>query len=226
MRRLAWISLLTALLAPAVAHARPLDDFRAAKLQAAAGTLTITETRCPPGSTECARTRVDETFGSGAKPRTRAEEGLPGFPTGIRLLGTGSSKCEMESPTTIVTAPDGSVQFLGSAARLVPGSFEATRIVVAGTRRGVRVAWLEPLAPSVACNYFGQDGTELALPQSPTLPSELVAPAIGARVLKRARFSVTVEGSKDWAETAADGMQVTGRASWKLRLDYAARSRG
>ncbi|HEX6712355.1 MAG TPA: hypothetical protein VF066_03180 [Thermoleophilaceae bacterium] len=226
MQRSASILLLIALpalLAPAAVQARPLSDFMGAKLQAAGGTLTIGETRCPPGSTNCSKTKLEESFDSGARPKTRGADGQSGFPSGLRLLGKGAGTCSMESPTTTIMGPDGSVQFLGSSARYTPGSFDGTRIAVSGGKRGVRVAWLEPVAPGITCKYFDDEGSGLALPPSAQLPSELVSPTIGPRVLKRARFTVNIAGSKNWTETAADGTQVTRSASWKLRLDYVAR---
>jgi hypothetical protein len=212
---------LLGLLAPAVTHARPPDSFRGAKLQAASGTLTIKETRCPPGSSDCGTAQLDERFAAKSGPKTRSAQGRTGFPRGLRIRGTGSGKCYAESPPSVITGPDGSAQFVGSAARLEPGSFSATRVAVAAGKRGVRVAWLEPILPSISCDYFGEPATKLAVPAGQTLQSELVSRTIPPRVLKRSRFSVTIAGSQGWKATAGDGTQVTGRATWKLRLDYA-----
>jgi hypothetical protein len=207
------------LLLPGAAMAR--DPLHNAKLQSATGTLTITETRCPPGSTtNCGKARLDEKFSTTPEPTTRSAPGRPGFPLGRRIAGKGSGQCNAESPTTEVTGPDGSAQFLGSASRVTPGKFTGTRIVVASARRGIRIAWLEPLAPGVRCDYFGEAGTDLALPAANELPIALVSPTIAPRVLKRSRFSVTIAGSQEWNEQAADGTAVAGRASWRLRLDY------
>ena len=228
MQRSAPILLLSALVAlviPVAAQARPLDDLRAAKLQAATATVTLSETRCPPGSASCGKTKLEETFVSRAGPRTRSAPGRAGFPTGLAISGKGTGRCDAESPTTVVTGPDGSVQLLGSAARTTPGGFAATRVAIAATKRGVRVAWLEPLTPSILCKYFDDGGTELALPSSAQLPDAVVSPTSGPRVLKRSRFSITVEGSQDWTKAGADGTQVTGHGSWKLRLDFVARGR-
>jgi hypothetical protein len=213
MNRRISILLLPALLAlPQAAQARPL----AATLQAANGTLEIKETRCPPGSSACGTAQLDESFKAGPKPRTRSAPGRPGFPAGLRIHGKGTGKCYAESPPTTTTAPDGSTQFLGSAARVEPGSFGATRIAVRSGKRGVRIAWLEPLTPSLGCDYFDQPGTNLALPATATLPSALVS----RNALARSRFSITIAGSKDWAEITGDGTRVTGRASWKLQLSF------
>jgi hypothetical protein len=123
------------------------------------------------------------------------------------------------------TGPDGSVQIITGAAQLLPGEFIATRVAIASSKRGVRVAWLEPLAPSIECDYFQEPDTLLALPSTQAVPSALVSPTISARMLKRSRFSITIAGSKEWNDTAADGTIVNGRGSWKLRLDYVAKRR-
>jgi hypothetical protein len=163
--------------------------------------------------------RLDETFKAGPTAKSRPAQGRPGFPTGSRVHGTGSGKCYAESPATTTTGPDGSAQFLGSAARLEPGSFRTMRIATASSSRGLSITWVEPVTPSLRCNYFGEAGTELALPPGQALPGALVA-TIGPRALKRARYGTTIAGSQDWTSTAADGTQITGRASWKLRLDF------
>jgi hypothetical protein len=228
MRRSPSISLLTALVAlllAGAAQARPLDDFRKARLQRATATLRLSETRCAPGTTtNCGKTQLDESFTSTA-PRTGSAPGQPGFPAGVRIPGKGTGQCYTESPTTIQTAPDGSVQVLGGAAQLLPGEFAATRLAVAGTRRGVRVAWLEPVAPSIDCDYFQEPDTLLALPATRPVPSALVSKTIGARTLERGRFTITIARSQGWNDTAADGSQITGTATWKLKLDYVATAR-
>jgi hypothetical protein len=226
MQRSPSLLLLTTLLALVVcaaAQARPIDDLRKAKLQAVTGTVTVSESRCPPGSTSCGKTKLDEKFATGSAPKTRSAPGLPGFPTGLKIVGQGTGECYAESPVT-ASGPDDS-QILTSAARLTPGKFRATRVAVAASKRGVRIVWLDPLRPSISCDYFDQAGTLLSLPPAAEVPKSLVSPTIGARMLKRERFSVTIAGSKDWSETAADGQLVTGSASWKLRLDYVARGR-
>jgi hypothetical protein len=223
MRRSPLPLLLAAMLVPGVAQARPLDDLRQARLNAVTATVSLTERRCPPGSANCGTTKLVETFRSGPQVTTRAAEGRPGFPAGVRIAGKGSGVCDEESPSVTITGADGSVQFLDGALRVTPGKFGATRIAVASSKRGVRVAWLEPLRPSVSCDFFSQPGTVLSLPSTAAVPDALVSPAIGSRVLRRARFSIRIAGSKAWNETAADGRLVTGHASWKLRLDYVAR---
>jgi hypothetical protein len=219
-------TLLLIVLGATVAPAGALGaDLRGARLQAATATVKLGESRCAPGTTtNCGKTELTETFRS-TKPRTVSAQGQPGFPAGLQIGGKGSGSCYTESPTITETAPDGSVQILTGAAQLLPGEFIATRVAIKSGKRGVRVAWLEPLAPSIECDYFQQPDTLLALPSTQTVPSALVSPTIGARTLKRSRFSITVAGSKDWNDTGADGTIVTGHATWKLRLDYVAKRR-
>jgi hypothetical protein len=38
--------------------------------------------------------------------------------------------------------------------------------------------------------------------------------------LARSHFSILIAGSREWSEQAADGTNVSGHASWRLRLDY------
>jgi hypothetical protein len=218
-----WILLTSflTLLAPAISQARPLDSFRGATLQAASGTVTIKEIRCPPGSNDCGSAQLDEKFDARSGPKTRSAQGRSGFPQGLRIRGKGSGKCYAQSPPSFVTGPDGSQQFLGSAARVQPGSFGATRVAAAANRRGVRVAWLEPIVPSIGCDYFDEPSTHVAVPSGQKLQSGLVSHTVAPRVFRRSRFSVTIAGSQGWNRTAADGTRVTGRATWKLRLDYA-----
>lgn len=215
------LAVFVALVTPALAQARPLDSLRGAKLQAASGTLTIKETRCPPGSSNCGTAQLDETFDAKPSPKTRAAQGRSGFSQGLRIRGRGRGKCYAESPPTFTTGPDGSAQFLGSAARVEPGSFSATRVAAAASRRGLRVAWLEPIAPSMGCDYFDEPSTKLSVPSGQQLQNGVVSRTVAPRVLKRSRFSITIAGSQGWNETASDGTQVSGRATWKLRLDYA-----
>jgi hypothetical protein len=224
MKRSTWTllaALLLALALPAAAHAASLGK---AKLRSATGSLTISEARCPvdaqPGSPDCGKVELDSTFVSAPKARAHAGAGRAGFPLGLRITGVGKGQCNSESPTTVVTGPDGSVQLLTGSARVEPGTFDSTRIVVANGKRGIRVAWLEPLAPGFVCDYFNEPATTLALPAGEQLPNAVVSPLIAARVLKRSRFSVTIAGSKEWNEQAADGTQVIGRANWRLRLIY------
>lgn len=221
MYRSTWtlIVVLAAVALPAQAAARPLEALRGATLKTVTGTLTITETRCPQGSTSCGKTTLTEKFNA-ARPRTRATDGRPGFPAGLRISGRGTGQCYQESPPETITGPDGSVQFIGSAARLIPGDFDSTSVVASGSKRGVRIAWLEPLAPGVACDYFGEPDTGLALPVAQALPDALVSPLIRPRALKRSKFSVMIAGSQEWSDPAADGGVVAGRASWRLRLGY------
>lgn len=218
-------AVMAALALPAAASARKVDALRGATLQSVAGTLTITETRCPQGSTSCGKATLDEKFDA-TKPRTRPADGRTGFPLGVRIPGRGTGQCYAESAPTVITGPDGSVQFIGSSARLTPGRFDATRIVASSSRRGIRIAWLEPLAPAIACDYFGEPDSTLAVPAAQALAGGLISPLIGPRVLKRSHFGVTIAGSQEWNEQAADGTQVAGRASWRLRLEYSARATG
>jgi len=220
MLRSTWILLaVLASLAPAsAASARPRDALRGAKLQSVAGTLTITETRCPQGSNACGKATLVEKFDR-AGSRTNSGKGHPGFVASVRISGQGTGQCYAESPNTVITGPDGSVQFIGSAARLIPGRFDFTRIAASSVRRGARIAWLEPLTPGISCDYFGEPDTTLALPA--TRAGALLSPLITTRTLERPHFSVTIAGSQEWNEPQPDGSQVNGRASWRLKLKYA-----
>ena len=209
---------------PCAARAGTLDAVRAAKLERAVGELKISESRCPagvqPGSSDCGKLALTSSFASGARPRTRATAGRAGLPVGRRIPGRGRADCSAESPATVVTGPDGSTQILSGASRLEPGRFTGTQIAVGSAKRGIRFAWLEPLAPSVACMYFDDPATKLALPASAESTGSGVAVTIARRVVRRSRFSVVIAGSREWAEQEPDGTQVAGRASWRLRLDY------
>jgi hypothetical protein len=221
MRSLLAISVLAAALAaPATAGAGVVQSLKSAKLQRVTGSLTITESRCPPGSSECGKSKLEAAFDGGVKPRTKSEKGPAGFPLGARISGRGSGECSAESPSTVLTGPDGSVQFLSGASRLDPGTFASTRIAAFAGKRGVRIAWLEPLTPGLVCDYFEEPGTVLALPATPALPRTLVSPYLNPRALARKRFSITIAGSQDWTEQATDGTKVAGTAGWRLRLDY------
>jgi hypothetical protein len=210
---------LVALALPAPAGAAGRDPLKGAKLRSAAGTLTMLETRCPPDTPmNCGKVQIDEKFATAPKPKIRSVPGRPGFPTGIRIAGRGSGQCSIES--TVPTAQEPG-QLIGSALRVSLAKFTDTPVAVARSRRGVRFAWLEPLAPGVPCDYFGQAETNAALPPAATLPKALISPTIGRHFLQRKRFSVTIAGSQQWTETAADGTIVNGTASWRLRLDYA-----
>ena len=217
MRLAPVLALVLALAVPAGAAARPRDLLLGAKLQSAAGTLTISESRCPQGSTQnCGDVKLQEKFKTRPKPGARTTAGRTGFSAGLRISGAGTGQCSAQSPTSLVTGPDGSQQFLGAASSVEPGKFAATRVALAGGRRGVRIAWLEPIAPGVTCDYFHESGTTLRVPVAAQLQSSLVR----VRVLKRSRFSVTIAGSKKWTRQEPDGTQVSGRASWHLRLTY------
>jgi hypothetical protein len=219
MYRSTWllIALLAALALPSAAGARARDALHGAKLQSAAGTLTISESRCAQGSTACGKATLTEKFDA-TSPRTSAGKGRPGFLAAVRIPGRGTGQCYAESPATVITGPDGSVQFIGSAARLLPGKFDSTRIATSSTKRGARIAWLEPVAPGISCDYFGEPDTTLTLPAAYT--SSLLSPLISTRTLKRPRFTVTIAGSQDWNGAAADGTQIASRASWRLKLNY------
>jgi hypothetical protein len=185
---------LVALALPASAGAAGRDPLKGAKLRSAAGTLTMLETRCPPDTPmNCGKVQIDEKFATAPKPKIRSVPGRPGFPTGIRIAGRGSGQCSIES--TVPTAQEPG-QLIGSALRV-------------------------SLAPGVPCDYFGQADTNAALPPAATLPKALISPTIGRHFLQRKRFSVTIAGSQQWTETAADSTVVNGTASWRLRLDYA-----
>jgi hypothetical protein len=217
MRLAPVLVLALALAAPAGAHERPRDLMHGAKLQSAAGTLTISESRCPQGSTEnCGEVKLRENFKTRPKPGARKTAGRTGFSAGLRIKGAGTGECSAQSPTSLVTGPDGSQQFLGAASSVEPGKFAATRVALAGDRRGVRIAWLEPIAPGFDCDYFNERGTTLRVPAAAQLQSSLVR----VRVLKRSRFTVTIAGSKQWTRQEQDGTQVSGSASWRLRLTY------
>jgi hypothetical protein len=217
MRLAPVLALVLALAVPAGAVGRPRDLLQGARLQSANGTLTISESRCPQGSTEnCGEVVLQENFKTRPKPGARTTAGRTGFSAGLRITGAGTGECSAQSPTSLVTGPDGSQQFLGAASSVEPGKFTTTRVALAGARRGIRIAWLEPIAPGFDCDYFNERGTSLRVPAAAQLQSSLVR----VRVLKRSRFSVTIAGSKHWARQESDGTQVSGRASWRLRLTY------
>jgi hypothetical protein len=220
MLRPTWILLVVMLAYPAASDAGALGK---AQLRSATGTLTISQTRCPPGgqpgSSNCGKLALTERFASGVAPRTRSVAGRTRFPTGLRIAGRGGGTCESESPTSVMTGPDGSVQLLTGSSIVNPGHFAATRIVAASGRRGLRIAWLEPLAPGIACGYFDERGA-LSLPLSDDVPAPLVSPVIAPRVLQRKRFGVTIAGSKDWVDQAQDGTQLAAHATWRLRLEF------
>jgi hypothetical protein len=216
------VAALTAAALPAAAGAG-VGALRGAKVHKAVGQLTISETRCPPtaqSQSDCGIVRLKEDFGSGATPRSSTVPGRKGFPLGTRISGRGTGVCTAESPPEVVTGPDGSAQFLGSASRLTPGRFRASKVVAGNVRRGIRIAWLEPLAPGIACTYFGERSTKLALPAAGAIPPALVSPVLRARVVRRSRFSVLIAGSQEWTDQEQDGTRVAGKASWRLRLDY------
>ena len=214
-----------ALAFPGAAVAGTLDAVRASKLLGAAGRLTISESRCPagvqPGSSDCGKVALSSSFQTAAKPRTRAATGRGNLPIGRLIIGRGRSECSAESPATVATGPDGSTQIFSGASRLEPGQFVTTQIAVGGSKRGVRFAWLEPLAPSVNCTYFDDPATTLALPRlAQAVDSAMATVTVSRRVVRRARFAVVIAGSRDWTEQEADGTQVAARATWRLRLDY------
>jgi hypothetical protein len=218
-----WILLAAALALPPAADARAQAK---PQLRSAIGKVTFSQSRCPagtqPGSPDCAKLALTERFASGMSPRTLPAAGRGGFPAGLRIAGHGSGICESESPTTVVTGPDGSVQLLSGSALVNPGSFGATRIVSASNRRGTRFAWLEPLVPGIACSYF-DEGRALALPAGAELPGGLVSPVLARRVVARSRFAVTIAGSKDWVDARPDGTQIATHATWRLRLQFGRR---
>jgi hypothetical protein len=217
MRLAPTLALLALLAMPSAASARARDPLHGARLQSATGTLSISETRCPQGSTDnCGKVKLEERFKNGSKPRTHRVAGRQGLAAGLRISGSGTGQCSAESPTSLVTGADGSQQFLGAASSVEPGKFAATRVAMAGGRRGVRIAWVEPFVPGVDCKYFNQSGTTLRVP----LVAQLQSSLLGVRKLERSRFSVTIAGSKKWTEQASDGTQVSGTASWRLRLVY------
>jgi hypothetical protein len=217
---LAILALAALLLLPASSEAGGLASLKKAKLQKATGTLTITESRCAAGASECGQARLESSFATTAVPRTKSAPAPPGFPLGASISGRGTGECSAESPSSIVTSPDGSAQFLSGASRVEPGVFQTTRIAAVSNRRGVRIAWLEPLTPGLVCDYFEQPDTTLALPATPALPNALISPYLSSRALRRKHFSVTIGGSQEWTEQEADGTSVTGQASWRLRLEY------
>ena len=215
------LAFLLALALPGAAQAGSLDAVRAATLQSAVGRMSIEQSRCPPGSENCGSVNLSVRFEAGPRPRTRSARGVADFPVGVRIRGLGSGTCSAESPSSIITAPDGSMQLLAGAQRVDPASFSTTRLGIGSGRRGARWLWLEPLSPSAACTYFDAPGN-LALPQAVAV-SSWVSP----RLLRRARFGVTIAGSYAWQEPGADGGVVSNRATWSLRLAYATpRARG
>ena len=202
---------------PAAARAGALNAARDAELRSAVGSLSITETRCPPGSAACRHLTLTTRFASGSHPRVRRTRGRARFAFGLRLSGRGSGTCSAESPSVVVAAPDGSMQLLGGAQRAEPANSDATKIFIGAGRRGARWAWREPLTPGFRCVYFDEPGRGLAVPRSAPIPTSARIPA---RVLRRSHFTVTIAGSRAWAGQAADGTTVAGHARWRLRLRY------
>jgi hypothetical protein len=217
LHRSLLLALLVGVVLPAAARAGALNAARDAELRSAVGSLSITETRCRPGSADCRHLTLRTRFASGHHLRVRHSRGRAQFALGVRLSGRGSGECAAESPAVLVTAPDGSMQLLGGAQRVEPASSDATGIFIGAGRRGARWAWREPLAPGFRCVYFDQPGYGLALPRSVPIPTSAWIPA---HVLRRSHFTVTVAGSRAWAGQAADGSTVTGHARWRLRLRY------
>src|SRR5690242_18988888 len=84
MRLAPILALTLALAMPAGAAARSRDLLRGAKLQSATGTLAISESRCPQGSTEnCGEVSLQEKFKSRPRPGARTSAGRTGFSAGL-----------------------------------------------------------------------------------------------------------------------------------------------
>ena len=194
-----------------------------AVLQSASGQMTLTETRCAPEAraADCGHVKLTNSFSAGPRAATKKTAGVAGFRNGVLIGGRGRGDCSADSPPTIVTAPDGSMQILSGAVRVEPARTKGSAIAIATTSRGARWAWLEPVDPSFTCTYFGQSGTALAVPSNTGVPRSVTSRVISARVLRRARFTVRIAGTQKWESPETDGTKVTGTGSWELTLKYA-----
>src|SRR4051812_46972979 len=89
-----------AMLAPG-ANAASSDPLANLKLDSATYELTIKTSRCPapgdPNAPTCGKLKLESTFKSAAKPKMAKVDGAPGFLEGIRISGSGNSRCTSES---------------------------------------------------------------------------------------------------------------------------------
>ena len=191
---------------------------------AVSGSLSIDEQRCPAGvaagAPGCAAVRARVTYASAPRPPARHVAGAIAFAKGLRVTVRGQGRCEGESPQTITTAPDGSVQILGPDSRVVPFTSTALTLLVDPHPHAVRFAWLDPLEPPFACRYLGDTMGKLAVPTTAGLvPRRLATGWIAARTLSKRRSVVVLSGAKTWTATTTDALSVSGQASWQLRLE-------
>jgi hypothetical protein len=213
------IALLAVLAAPAAAK----DALGGAVLQSATGQMSLTETRCAAGAaaSDCGHVKLTNSFSAGPRPAASNTSGPAGFRNAVVVHGRSRGICSADSPPSIVTATDGSMQILAGAQRVEPANAKSTTIAFAAGARGARWAWLEPFDPSFTCTYFDEPATTIAVPLSAGLPRALTSRLIPPRVLHRSRFSVRVAGKQAWSSTASDGTTVTGSGTWTLTLNYA-----
>jgi hypothetical protein len=204
------IACLVATAAPASAR----DSLSGATLQAASGQMTLTETRCAPGTADCGQLRLTTRITTHPRPATRTR----GSELVISARGRGA--CSAVSPPAIVTAPDGSQQILAGAQRIDPVRTQSTKVAISVNARGARWAWLEPLAPTFTCMYFDQPGTTLRVPSPHGVPASVASRRLSPRALSRRHFAVRIRGQQTWRFTASDGTVVNGHGEWTLALRY------
>jgi hypothetical protein len=207
------------LCAPTAAFAA--NPLAGARLESAVGTLETHIARCP-GPTDptdttdktCGKLDVRTGFASARKPAATTIAGLPKFPTGLRIAGTGQSRCTSESPSSgLVQGVTGAID-LESALHVANSGVAATDLFVATGRRGARWAWAEPFSPTAPCNYFFGSG-------SAANPQPATSSWVGASTLRKKRFGVTLEQSAGKFESVdPDGTYVYGESTWKLVLRY------
>jgi hypothetical protein len=188
------------------------------------GTFSISEQRCPPGSSagplSCSVAQVRVSYTSPTRPAARAVAGAVGFARALRISATGSGRCGAESPESVFTSPDGAVQILPPASRLERFKTTSAVVLIDPHARTARFAWLDPLEPAFTCGYLGDPTSKLAVPTNGGLvPRALASGWISPRKIAAKRFSVVIRGSKTWDGASDDGLQLHGRASWNLRLD-------
>ncbi|MEA2423626.1 MAG: hypothetical protein QOH13_36 [Thermoleophilaceae bacterium] len=204
------------LCAPTAASAA--SPLAGATLTSVVGTLDIHTARCPgpsdPAAKTCGKLDTQTTFTSATKAPSKTIAGVPKFATGLRIAGSGQSRCTSESPSAGLVQGDTGAIDLESALHVVNAGIASTDLFVATSRRGVRWAWGEPLTPTAPCNYFFGSGTGAN-------PALATSPWIGASLLRHKRFNVTLEGTDNpFEKVDPDGTYVYGQSTWKLVLQY------